>query len=453
MKNLLWRIVGVLLSVFCTNEDILGGEASPSLSSEKAKEQPPKPVTEQARTHTDVRAQEKAQEQEDVRLTVYDSNFAFIRDTHPLDFHQGLQEHTFQGMSQELIQGTLLMRVLPRTAGILIREQSFHLDPTTTQPSMWAVFESPRETTSRVELSYVTSGMNWTASYTAEVNEADDSVDLLGLATIHNRTLVNFHKAQVLLVATPSQSKQGLATQSGSHKQKLGPVGTTAARSEQVQNGDIALKAKELSGETYTLPHLIDLGPHQSKSVVFVQANGVLGERQFWLVIDTVLDKDTDGAIQSLPVTTMVSIENVKSTGLGMPLPRGNLFVYHKAGSDCAKVSDQTRLGHMAMGSKIPLRLGDAEGVEATLQQTDFKKLGPKVLEVGYRVVLKNKRDKLMTIRVLNALKVPQADVDVIRENHKHKKENGLLWTLDIPPRDQQELRYRLRMTYPHTGE
>ena len=129
-------------------------------------------------------------------------------------------------------------------------------------------------------------------------------------------------------------------------------------------------------------------------------------------------------------------------------------MVYHRTEDDFAKVSDQTRISHTPVGGKIPLRLGDAQGIEATVQQTDFKMLAPKVLETGYRVILKNTRDKPVAVRVLKELKPESVHhVVVIRENHTHRVENGLLWMMQVPAKDQVELRYRLQVTLPDEVE
>ena len=187
---------------------------------------------------------------------------------------------------------------------------------------------------------------------------------------------------------------------------------------------------------------------------MYAQASKISGERQFWLVINVPYDRDGDGVLSNMAVTSMISIANSGASHLGLPLPRGSLLVYHRSGSDFVKVSDQTRLSHTPVGGKIPLRLGDAEGIEATIQQTDYKMLAPKVLETGYRVILKNTRSKPVSVRILKELKAPSVhNVVVTRENHAHRVENGLLWVLEVPAKDQVELRYRLRVTVPEEGE
>ncbi|MBN9565012.1 MAG: DUF4139 domain-containing protein [Alphaproteobacteria bacterium] len=327
-------------------------------------------------------------------------------------------------------------------------------------PSLHTVFESAQETSATVEMSYITPGVGWSMNYTAEVNESDDTVDFLGLATVQNQTLIDFHQAEMMLVATPSPKKATLNEakpskdpESDDAMREAKPKGEKT-HSLQKDTEAQEFRTRDLRGNSYPITKLVDLAPRQTKNIVYTQAQKITGERQFWLVINTQYDKDSDGAIQQVPVTTMISIANAPQSGLGLPLPRGNLLVYHKTQSDFAKVSDQNRINHTAIDGKIPLRLGDAEGIVASAQQTDYKQLGPRVIEVGYRIIIKNHRDRSALIRVLKELKPQHThDVNVSRENHPHKRENGLLWVLEVPARDHQELRYRLRITYPEESE
>jgi hypothetical protein len=71
-------------------------------------------------------------------------------------------------------------------------------------PSIKALFQADEDVSADLELNYITSNMNWSTHYTAEVNDEDDSVDFLALTTLHNKTRVEFHKAQLLLAATPT---------------------------------------------------------------------------------------------------------------------------------------------------------------------------------------------------------------------------------------------------------
>jgi hypothetical protein len=368
-------------------------------------------------------------------------------------------------INPETADGSMLVDVDGRVEKFTDARVSFNNTPSHIMPfpSLHAVFESGQETHATVEMSYITPGVGWSMNYTAEVNESDDTVDFLGLATIKNQTLIDFHQAEMMLVATPSPKKVDLGEEA---EQKAVENGDTKKdvkaridKHEIVPNGPKEpsvqeFKTRDLRGNSYPIMTLVDLAPRQTKNIVYTQAQKIMGERQFWLVLNTQYDKDSDGAIQQVPVTTMISIANTTQNGLGLPLPGGNLLVYHKTQSDFAKVSDQNRINHTAIEGKIPLRLGDAKGIEASAQQTDYKQLGPRVIEVGYRIIIKNHRDRSAMIRVLKELKPQHAhDVNVSRENHPHKRENGLLWVLEVPARDHQELRYRLRITYPEESD
>ena len=339
------------------------------------------------------------------------------------------------------------------------------------QPTVLATVEALTATRAHVEFSYLTPGISWSASYTAEVNENDDTVDFLGVTQVRNNTLVRFKDADVGLVwvkSTPTLPKPLSASSPGIQplaKEAVAPEKAAdqikgaeggALQGEQTPKEAPPLprtpqvpqiKPSNLQGHHYIIQQPVSIGPKETKNIPLAHTSHARGERQFWLVINVPYERDANGMSQNLPVTTMISITNDKTSGLGTPLPRGDLLVYHKKGEGTAKISDFSKINHTPVDGKIPLRLGDAEDIQATVQQTDFKKLNHRVFEVGYRVILKNSRNKPVFIRVLK--EVRSGDITVLRENHSHRKENGLLWGLNVSAKDQQELRYRLRVVLP----
>ena len=70
-----------------------------------------------------------------------------------------------------------------------------------TRPTLRWLLQSAQAGDQHVELTYLTSGMNWTADYILLLANDNQSLDLNGWITLTNTSGAAYHDAQVKLVA------------------------------------------------------------------------------------------------------------------------------------------------------------------------------------------------------------------------------------------------------------
>ena len=190
-------------------------------------------------------------------------------------------------INPETADGSMLVDVDGRVEKFMDARVSFNNTPSHIMPfpSLHAVFESGQETPAIVEMSYITPGVGWSMNYTAEVNESDDTVDFLGLATIQNQTLIDFHQAEMMLVATLSPKKVDLSEEAD-HKPndtvdggKNGKTKTDKLEKSpqknphgQKESHSQEFKTRDLRGNSYAIMKLVDLAPKQTKNIVCLVA-------------------------------------------------------------------------------------------------------------------------------------------------------------------------------------
>lgn len=335
-------------------------------------------------------------------------------------------------------------------------------------PCVKLVVQSHKAGPQTLDLTYLTSGFNWSAHYVSDFSEADDIVDFYGYITLANATTLNLEGAKVdLVAAAPTKvssearaaervvAEMALAERQTTTSNQVGLV-SAAATPSAVSGSEVQrqnrLFQRAFSPMTsyaglsrFSIDFPISLAPQETKRIQFLRGTKIKGHRQFWLKINNDVFQDENALETSVPVMLVVSLTNKKDVLSGQPLPEGPLTVLRRTLQGATIIQDTAYLSETAAGGQLALPLGHAEGIEAKVSQTDFKRLGERVVEVGYRVDIRNNRKSAAQIKIVAS--VPK-EAQILRETHPHRLdgEQSLMWTLDVPSSIQTELRYRLRV-------
>ena len=84
---------------------------------------------------------------------------------------------------------------------------------------------------------------------------------------------------------------------------------------------------------------------------------------------------------QTLPVEIRIGLVNDRGHGMGKPLPAGIVRVEVPASSGIVEFAGEGRIGHVAEGERIDLRIGEATDLVATRRMTDYRETGTKPYE------------------------------------------------------------------------
>lgn len=133
-----------------------------------------------------------------VELTIYNSaDLTLVRENRTLGFKKGINPLQFS-WSNTLIDPTSVEITFGTAAGKLkVLETIFPHD----KPAMlyWNV-EATEDLTARIEISYFTSGISWSADYVAVADKAEKSLDLDGYVRVENNSGEDYENARVRLV-------------------------------------------------------------------------------------------------------------------------------------------------------------------------------------------------------------------------------------------------------------
>ena len=295
-----------------------------------------------------------------------------------------------------------------------------------------------------VELSYLTGGLAWKADYVAELNAADDKLDLSGWVTLTNTSGATYRNARLQLVAGDVNRVQDEMRYADRREKAMLAMAVPAASMAEESLMEYHL---------YTLDRPTTIAENQTKQVSLLTASGVPTRKELLLRGANYYYGSSYGDLgQKMKVAVFVEFDNKESGRLGMPLPKGVIRVYKRDGAGNAQFVGEDRIDHTPKNEKVRLKLGESFDVTADKKQTDFKRLpnpakGNSMFESAFEIVLKNAKKDDVVVKVQEPI---PGDWKMLEESHKHSKaaSNTAVWSVSVPAEGNAKLSYRVQVRY-----
>jgi hypothetical protein len=312
------------------------------------------------------------------------------------------------------------------------------------RPTLVTELNSKRAGEQTVELSYLSGGLSWKADYVAELNAADDSLDLNGWVTLTNQSGTAYPNARLQLVAGDVNRVRD--------ELRLAAKASGMARMAEAPAQQMAQESL-FEYHLYTLARPTTIADNQTKQVALLGATGVPVTKELVLQGNDYYYRSSVGGIgQKMKVGVFVQFENREASRLGMPMPKGVVRVYKKDSSGNAQFIGEDSIDHTPKNEKVRLKLGDAFDVTADKKQTDFKRREPLVnrsysFESAYEIVLRNAKKEPATVIVREP--VP-GEWTMLEQSAPHAKvaAGTAEWRVPVPAEGTTTLRYRVLVRY-----
>ncbi|NYZ75186.1 DUF4139 domain-containing protein [Candidatus Micrarchaeota archaeon] len=260
------------------------------------------------------------------------------------------------------------------------------------------------------EVTYLTSGIDWSANYVATSNADDTQMELRGWVSVTNDAGTTFENAQLKLVAGDIHLVSGEAVPS---PRMYDTMAVGAAESKSFAQEQL------FEYHLYTLERPTTLKNGQVKQINFFNAPGVPVEKQF------VFEPD-----QSSKVQVKLNFENRKDKGLGLPLPKGKVRVYKPDSSGQLQFLGEDQIDHTAENESLKLFIGNAFDVVAERTQTNYVQHGSCASETSYTVQLRNHKTEPVSVVIVENT---YGDTTITHENMPHKKESAYKYSWTVP--------------------
>ena len=310
------------------------------------------------------------------------------------------------------------------------------------KPTLVISLLNPAAGLQNLELSYLTGGMSWRADYVAELNAADDQLDLNGWVTLTNQSGAAYPNARLQLVAGDLNRVRDER-----------PMPRAAMAMASKVNEAAEMQQESLfEYHLYTLPRPTTLAENQTKQVALMSATRVPVSKEYLLAGANYYYSGQYGELgQKMKVGVFVEFNN-KGDGLGIPLPKGVIRMYKKDSQGNAQFVGEDRVDHTPKNETVRLKLGDAFDVTADRKQTAFQKLAGTsrynyVFESAYEIVLKNAKAEAVTVTVREPM---PGDWAMVSESQTHTKaaSGTAEWQVKVPAEGKTTLTYRVRVRY-----
>jgi hypothetical protein len=294
------------------------------------------------------------------------------------------------------------------------------------------------------ELSYLTGGLSWRADYVAELNAADNALDLNGWVTLTNQSGTAYPNAKLQLVAGDVNRVRNEMQFAAKAQRAMAPA--AEARSDMREESLFEY-------HLYTLQRPTTIADNQTKQVALLGATSIPVVKEMVLQGNDYYYRSSVGGIgQKMKVGVFVQFENREASRLGMPMPKGVVRVYKKDGAGNAQFIGEDAIDHTPKNETVRLKLGEAFDVTADKKQTDFKRRDSShpwnyVFESAYEITLKNAKKEATTVVVREP--VP-GDWTMLEQSQRSTKvaAGTAEWKIVVPAEGSTTLKYRVLVRY-----
>jgi hypothetical protein len=308
------------------------------------------------------------------------------------------------------------------------------------RPTLLWTLENRGAASQRVEASYLTINMSWSADYVLTVARDEKNADLDGWVTLTNGSGVAYHNAKLQLVAGEIHEVTAYAA--------------PRALKSAVMTTDMA-KQQQFEQEAFSEYHLYTLGRrtsiqnNESKQISLLEGSGVPVQKTLRVEGQAYYYRNSQGIGNPItePVKVFYRFRNEEKGGLGMPLPAGIVRVYQSDSKGGAQFVGEDRISHTPKDETINIYVGNAFDVVCERKQMDYKKLSGNLYEMEYQITLRNHKDGPITVDVREPL---GGDWEIVNSNFKETKlsSTAIGFSVPVEKNGTATLDYRVRVKY-----
>jgi hypothetical protein len=293
----------------------------------------------------------------------------------------------------------------------------------------------------RVEASYLTSNLSWSADYVLNVAKDETAGDLDGWVTLVNHSGTAFKNASLQLVA--GDLHRVFAENGMDEMRAMGAMAKAV-------NSPAPFQQESFSEyHLYSLNRRTSIFDQESKQISLLNASHfplrkvyvVNGQPYYYRTAPQ------PGAPIKDPVQVFYKFKNEEKAGLGMPLPAGTIRVYQQDSRGGSLFAGEDHIDHTPKDEQISLHIGNAFDIVAERKQTDYKKLSDRLYEFEYEITLRNHKDAPISVEVNEPI---GGDWEMVSSSYRFTKTAAFAAQFDVPvDKDGTSvLKYRVRVRY-----
>ncbi|MFH2068641.1 MAG: DUF4139 domain-containing protein [Candidatus Omnitrophota bacterium] len=430
-------------------------------------------------------------ERKEVGLTIYNQNFALVRDLRFLNLKEGMNQVRFSDIASQIDATSVHFKSLTAPAECSILEQNFEYDLVNadkllrkyidneikilTQDSSFyqgflssydsnqlvlvkdkekgPVFMVNRENIRNLEFPQLPEGLITKPTLVWSLANAKSGRHLVELGYLTNgmtwradyvASVAKDDKNISLNAWVTINNNSGAGYENAGLKLIAGDVHRVTEQPA-VQR-DVILRAEKSMAAAaqfeeksffeyhlYTLQRKTDLKNNQTKQIALFAAPRVPVEKIYTY----------DGALYrwyyydswkdqpyNKKVEVKLDFKNSEKNGLGIPLPKGKIKVYKADSDDTLQFIGEDQIDHTPKDEKISLFLGNAFDVVGERKITNHKMVTANLYWDTYEITLRNHKKEPIAVKVVEH---QWGDWNIIQSSHKYEKKDAFTLEFNLP--------------------
>ncbi|MDD5259120.1 MAG: DUF4139 domain-containing protein [bacterium] len=306
------------------------------------------------------------------------------------------------------------------------------------QPTLVWLLENELAKAQKLEVSYLTGGINWKADYVTVLNKDDNAADVSGWVTIDNKSGATYKDAAIQLVA----GDVNRANEPEMRYDKAMSMAGAVARESSFKEESF------FEYHLYTLDRKSTIKQNQTKQISLLEAANVPVRKEliFWGA-EYYYRSSYGQPISNQKVGVYINVDNKKENRLGMPLPKGIIRVYKADPRGNLQFIGEDRIDHTPKDETIKIKMGEAFDVIGERKQTDFKAVSSTVYEVAWEISLRNHKNADAKVSIIEP--VP-GDWKILQSSHQAEKVEAhtLKYVVNVPKNGETKVAYRVRIKW-----
>jgi hypothetical protein len=327
-------------------------------------------------------------------------------------------------------------------------------DDTILKPTLNWLIQSGNSGKLDAEISYITGGFTWEASYNLVSPEKGDDVDLIGWVTMDNQSGKTFENAKIKLMAGDVNKIQP-------------PQSAIYQMDAMTINGAAGLPpVSEKSFDEYhlyTLERPTTLYDRETKQVEFVRADGIKTKTIYvydGVKIDpnryngwgyeNIRENREYGMESDKKVWVMREFVNSETNHLGLALPKGKLRFYRRDADGQLEFIGEDQIDHTPQDETIRVNTGNAFDLVGERKQTNYNlDSSRQTLDESFEIKLRNHKKEPVEIRVVEHLyRWPTWEITDHSNAFVKNDANTIEFCVKLQPDEEKTLNYTVHYSW-----
>lgn len=441
-----------------------------------------------------------ALERKEVSLTVYNQNFAVIKDVRTAELEKGLNKIDFdetptsiisesvrvkfpkgevnvleQNFEYDLINSDkMLSKFIDNQIKVITKDNNMYsgsllsFDPSyvlikaddgkvnmlsreniktlefvkmpsdfKTKPTLVWLLNSNKKSKEDIEVSYMANNFSWQADYVVTLDSQDKNLDINAWVSVTNNSGASYENAALKLMA-------GDVNLVAAPQPPFAALGARANKSLLMEDTASQFEEKNFfEYHIYNLSRKADLKNNQTKQISLFNASSIKAEKVY----------SYDGAAykwyfydnwrnqgSNKKVDVSVKFKNSKDNNLGIPFPKGKIRIYKKEGDNVEFVGED-EIDHTPKDEYIELNVGQAFDIKAERKIMNHQVVATNIYRDSYEIKIKNHKDEPVKVLVKEK---QWGDWKIIETTHDYvkKDKNTLEFLVNVDKNSSATLKY-----------